>query len=45
MKYPNIPLPEKHPMPRLVDEYFKNWNGPIRPEFKRDIHMSKYSGN
>ena len=45
MKYPNIPLPEKHPMPRPVDEYFKNWNGPIRPEFKRDIDMSKYSGN
>ncbi len=45
MKYPNIPLPEKHPMPRPVDEYFKDWQGPKRPEFKENIDMSKYSGN
>lgn len=45
MKYPNIPLPEKHPMPRPVDEYFKNWEGPKRKEFRKDINMSKYSGN
>lgn len=44
-KYPNIPLPEKHPMPRPVDEYFKDWEGPTRPEFRKDIDMSKYSGN
>lgn len=45
MKYTNIPLPEKHPMPRPVDEYFKNWEGPKRKEFRTDIDMSKYSGN
>lgn len=45
MKYPNIPLPEKHPMPRPVDEYFKDWEGPKRAEFRNDIDMSKYSGN
>lgn len=45
MKYPSIPLPEKHPMPRPVDEYFKNWKGPTRKEFKKDLDMSKYSGN
>lgn len=45
MKYPTIPLPEKHPMPRPVDEYFKNWEGPKRSEFRNDIDMSKYSGN
>jgi len=45
MKYPNIPLPEKHPMPRPVDKYFKNWEGPKRKEFKSNIDMSKYSGN
>ena len=28
--YPNIPTPEKIPMPRPVDEYFKNWKGPTR---------------
>lgn len=45
LRYPNLPLPEKHPMPRPVDEYFKNWKGPIRKEFKKDIDMSKYTGN
>ncbi len=45
MKYPNIPLPEKHPMPRPVDKYFQDWEGPKREEFKDDIDMSKYSGN
>ncbi len=45
MKYPNIPLPEKHPMPRPVDEYFKDWKGPTRKEFRKDIDMTKYTGN
>ena len=45
MKYPNIPLPEKHPMPRPVDVYFKDWKGPTRKEFKKDINMSNYTGN
>lgn len=45
MKYPNISLPEKHPMPRPVDEYFRNWEGPTRAEFRNDINMSKYNGN
>ncbi len=45
MKYPEIPVPEKVPMPRPVDEYFKNWKGPTRPEFKQNIDMSKFTGN
>ena len=45
MKYPNIPLPEKHPMPRPVDEYFKDWKGPTRKEFREDIDIKKYTGN
>jgi asparagine synthetase B (glutamine-hydrolysing) len=44
-KYPNIILPEKSPMPRPVDEYFKDWKGPQRPEFRNDINIQKYSGN
>ncbi len=44
-KYPNIPVPEKIPMPRPVDEYFKNWIGPMRPEFRRDIDIHKFEGN
>lgn len=45
MKYPEIPVPQKLPMPRPVDEYFKTWAGPKRPEFRNDIDMTRYSGN
>ncbi len=44
-KYPEIPIPNKVPMPRPVDFYFKDWAGPTRPEFKRDIDMSRFTGN
>ena len=44
-KYPDLPIPEKNPMPRPVDEYFKNWEGPTRPEFRRDIEMHVLTGN
>lgn len=45
LRYPHIPVPEKRPMPRPVDVYFANWNGPVRSEFKKEIDISKYSGN
>ena len=44
-KYPEIPVPEKLPMPRPVDAYFQNWTGPIRPEFRKDIEIGRYTGN
>ena len=44
-KYPEIPVPNKVPMPRPVDAYFKDWCGPKRPEFRRDIDMSQLTGN
>lgn len=45
MKYPEIPVPDKIPMPRPVDAYFANWAGPTRPEFRKDLDMSKFTGN
>ena len=45
MKYPDIPVPQKLPMPRPVDEYFEKWDGPQREEFRKDIEMRKLSGN
>ena len=45
MKYPEIPVPEKHPMPRPVDKLFADWNGPGRPEFLENIDMSRLTGN
>lgn len=45
MRYCDIPVPQKNPMPRPVDKYFADWEGPVRPEFRKDIDMSKYNGN
>ncbi len=45
IKYPDTPIPEKHPMPRPVDEYFKDWEGPKRAEFRKNIDINKYTGN
>lgn len=45
MKYPETAVPLKQPMPRPVDAYFANWEGPKRPEFRDDIEITKYSGN
>lgn len=45
MRYPDIPVPNKLPMPRPVDAYFANWDGPCRAEFKAGIDMTKFKGN
>lgn len=44
-RYPEIPVPSKNPMPRPVDAYFKDWNGPTRHEFREYLDMSKFTGN
>lgn len=44
-RYPEIPVPNKNPMPRPVDFYFEKWSGPTRPEFKKNLDMSKFTGN
>lgn len=44
-RYPEIPVPNKIPMPRPVDVYFADWKGPKRLEFKEDLDISKYTGN
>ena len=45
IKYPDIPIPDKNPMPRPVDFYFKDWMGPKRSEFRKDLDVSLYTGN
>lgn len=44
-RYPNMDVPDKNPMPRPVDLYFKDWKGPVRPEFRSDIDLENMSGN
>ncbi len=45
MRYPGLPIPDKIPMPRPVDYIFKDWDGPTRPEFRKDIPMDRLTGN
>lgn len=45
MKYPELEIPFKIPMPRPVDAIFKDWAGPVRPEFRKDIPMDQLTGN
>ena len=44
MRYPSLPVPEKIPMPRQVDKYFKDWSGPTRNEFVDALDMSSFTG-
>ena len=44
-KYPDIPVPDKNPMPRPVDYYFKNWRGPARSEFLDNLDINKFTDN
>lgn len=44
-RYPDVTIPEKNPMPRPVDIYFANWEGPSRKEFKANLDMTKFTGN
>lgn len=45
IKYPELEIPFKIPMPRPVDKIFEYWEGPSRPEFRKDIPMEKLTGN
>lgn len=45
IKYPDLEIPFKIPMPRPVDTIFKNWEGPKRKEFRKDIPMNQLTGN
>lgn len=45
LKYPELEIPFKIPMPRPVDAVFKDWSGPTRKEFRDDIDMNSLTGN
>ena len=45
IKYPELEIPFKIPMPRPVDSIFKDWEGPKRDEFRNDIPMAELTGN
>lgn len=45
IKYPELEIPFKIPMPRPVDAIFKKWEGPKRPEFCKNIPMNILTGN
>ena len=45
MRYPEISIPSKNPMPRPVDLYFADWEGPKRKEFRDDLDITAFDGN
>ena len=45
MKYPGLEVPSKIPMPRPVDVFFKDWQGPAGGVFRKGINMNKLTGN
>lgn len=45
MKYPDIAVPEKVPMPRPVDFYFADWDDPKPPEFIPNLDINQFAGN
>lgn len=45
LRYPALDIPEKIPMPRPVDAIFRDWGGPSRLEFRKDINMNALTGN
>ena len=45
IKYPELEIPFKIPMPRPVDAIFRDWEGPKRDEFRKDIPMDTLTGN
>ena len=45
IKYPDLEIPFKIPMPRPVDAIFSQWEGPKRAEFRQDIPLHKLTGN
>ncbi len=38
--YPELKIPKKTPMPRPMNEWFENWDGPKRPEFWPNCHIN-----
>lgn len=44
MKYPDISIPNKIPMPRATDKWLANWEGPKRPEFLQ-LDISQFTGD
>ena len=45
LKYPELEIPFKIPMPRPVDTIFKDWVGPSHECFRNDIPMETLTGN
>ena len=43
--YKEFSVPPKLPMPRPMNEWMKDWEGPKRKEFKDSLDMRKFSGD
>ncbi len=43
--YPGFEVPEKIPFSRPMDSWLRNWKGPKRDEFRRDVRYSDMTGD
>ena len=42
--YPDLPIPDKTPLPRPMAQWLKDWTGPLHPEVLPD-HLSELTGD
>jgi hypothetical protein len=42
--YPGLSAPEKVPFARPMDQWMEGWSGPIRPEFRENIPLNRFTG-
>ena len=44
-RYHEIEVPEKIPLPRSVNDWLKDWEGPKRYEFRDNININNFTGD
>lgn len=43
--YPTLDVPDKIPFARPMDHWLRQWNGPLRPEFRPNLSLSQLTGD
>jgi len=43
--YPDLEVPDKIPFARPMDHWLRDWQGPLRPEFRPDLALSELTGD
>lgn len=43
--YPDLDVPDKIPFARPMDHWLRDWQGPLRPEFRPDLAFNQLTGD